>query len=71
MQPMSQAEMDAGEARQWLMQRGWSLEEAFALEESARSQGSEFSRKLLVGLGESGDHEHRCRYSTKGHHSLG
>ena len=61
MQPLSQAEIEAGEARQWLMQRGWSLEEVFALEESARDQGSELNTKLLVGLGESGVAELRTQ----------
>lgn len=54
MQPMSQAEVEAGEARQWLMQRGWALEETFKLERSARSKGSEFNTKVLVGLGPEG-----------------
>ena len=40
MQPMSQAEVDAGEARQWLMQRGWSLDEVLSLEQSVRIRDS-------------------------------
>ena len=61
MQPMSQAEVEAGEARQWLMQRGWSLEEVAMLEQSARSEGGEFNRRLLVGLGEDGVAELRSQ----------
>ena len=64
MQPMSQAEVDAGEARQWLMQRGWSLDEVLSLEQSVRSKGSDFNTRLLAGLGEGGVDELRTQLST-------
>ena len=55
MQPMSQAEVDAGEAREFLMRQGWSFEECIALERSVRAQQlGEFNVKLLNGLGSEG-----------------
>ena len=45
---MSQSELDVGETRQFLMQRGWSLEETVQLEATV---ADDFNVRMLHGLG--------------------